>query len=715
VGFDLEHLPEATPSLIDFMVAEDKAIVEESLAARLRGEQPVKELQEVRVIAKDGGNRIFAITTSINENLKGEAVSISGTVQDITARKGTEAKYRSLVEETSQMTFITDLEGRFTYASPRLKKVIGYDDEDIIGKQFAFIYDEEWRKNTIKFYIQQLLDNKAETEYVFPVKTKDGNKIWFEQIATLVKKDGEVRGFQCVLHDITDRVNTEQTMLEAARIATEAKEMQQNFLGKMSHEIRTPMNGVVGMVNLLRNTELSEKQRLYVDTIRESAGNLLRILNDILDLSKIEAGKMTFEETEFDLVKLVNSVILNIRPGADDKKLIVASYIDDRIPRTIVADPLRLNQVLLNLAGNALKFTERGSIVIRVELQSMNDSGMMLKFSVSDSGIGIPRDKQSSIFESFAQADTFTTRKYGGSGLGLTIARQLIEQQGGTIDLQSEEGKGTIFYFTFNCKWPEQKPAKDESYTPSVVNTAQLGSYHILLVEDNIINQMVAQHTIENWGASVTIADNGRKAMDLLRAHKYDLVLMDLQLPEISGIQTTTMIRRDLGLDVPIIAMTASAMKNERDACIAAGMNDYFSKPFEYDDLNKILHRHLAVGLKPEKEKLFDLSGLLSFVDNDVDFAREILSLFVAKMPALLQEVKTYTKDKDIMQLRSAIHSIKGTVSYFGEDEVNELLSDIEAQLRANVLTPTTVTRIDMLSQKLDRLIAEAITESQQL
>lgn len=708
MGYD--KMPEAAPSVFDYIVPEDKAKLEATVNATLRGEAPVT--LEVRIITSDNKVRCVLVNSSVTRNNKGEVLILSGTVQDITERKETEAKYKSLVEETSQMTFITDVEGRYTYASPRLKKVIGYDDEDIIGTQFSFIYDEDWRRKTIKFYIQQLTDKKEETTFIFPIKTKDGVKIWFQQIATLIKENDEVTGFRCVLHDITDRVKTEEAMREAARLATEAKEMQQSFLGKMSHEIRTPMNGVVGMVNLLQNTPLNDKQRVFVESIRESSVNLLRIINDILDVSKIEAGKMTFEETDFNLAKLVNNVVLTLRPAAEEKKLVLASYIDTKIPDTIIADPLRLNQVLLNLVGNALKFTERGSIVINVSMIQVDAEHLTLQFQVADTGIGIPENKLGSIFESFTQADTFTTRKYGGTGLGLTIARQLIEQQGGTIGVESELGRGTTFTFTYHCKIDGTMQHQPGSVAKSD-GLPLLDGFNILLVEDNIINQMVAQHTIESWGAHVTIAGRANTAIELLKKNSFDLVLMDIQMPEMNGIQATKIIREELGINIPIIAMTASAMKGEKEGCLASGMNDYFSKPFEHSDLNRMLHKHLDVE-KP-REKLFDIEAFMELVGHDTDFAKHLVNMFAANTPAVLQQLKTKCEEKRYTELYTDVHNLKGTIGFFGKKELDDLLATIEKDLTAGNYSAQVLSDIRVLDRKLNQLIGEALVEMETL
>ena len=616
-----------------------------------------------------------------------------------------EAKYRALVEESSQMTFTTDAEGRFTYASNRLKQVIGYGDDDILGKQFAFIYDEDWRKKTIAFYIKQLSERVPETTFLFPIKNYDGEKLWVEQTAILATEEGKITGFRCVLHDVTERIKAHEAMQEATRLATHAKEMQENFLSRMSHEIRTPMNGVVGMVNLLGVSPLDEKQRVYVDGIKESAVNMLRIINDILDVTKIQAGKMVFEETDFELAHLVNNVILSLKPVADDKNVLIASHIDNKIPHTLIADPVRLNQILLNLGGNALKFTEEGSVIISVVQKELTNDNITLEFKVTDTGIGIAADKLERVFESFTQAESDTTRKYGGTGLGLTIAKQLIEQQNGTIKVKSDVGRGTTFSFTFHCKLNKggttTKKTEEPAHAPGT-----LEGRNILLVEDNIMNQKVARFTLENWGVNVTIADRGFKAVELVKMNEYDLILMDVQMPEMNGMQTTEKIRKDLKSDIPIIAMTASAMRGEREKCISVGMNDYISKPFEPEDLYKKINSFFTKNKK--QENLISVPFLKKMFQDNTPFIKEILTIYITRTPTLLQEMNTSLASGNYQQLYADIHNLKNSIGLLGATDLYKSLEEIEADLLDFSPAATTLQLLTSARQQVVKTIEEA-------
>jgi PAS domain S-box-containing protein len=713
--YDYEQHKDQTLSLLSMVVDEDKDRLNKLLHSAVNDEHivPVSEFQ---VVTNNGNKRDVLVRTQRRFNSKGQLTTIYGSIRDITEKKEqdrliaeSEAKYRTLVENSAQMTYTADVEGAYTYASVHLKKTIGYTDEEILGKKFAFIDGEEWRKKTIGFYVNQLQNNIDETKFVFPIISKTGAKLWVEQTAWLVREQNTVTGFRCVLHDITEQVKTSEAMEEAMRHAEEAREMQQNFLGRMSHEIRTPMNGVVGMVNLLGDTALSGKQRIYTDSIKESAQNMLRIINDILDISKIESGKLVFEETEIDLAQIVNNVIFTLKPAADEKRLLIASHIDNKVPAKLVADPVRLNQILLNLTGNAIKFTERGSVIVSVSQAAETSEQITLEFKVTDTGIGIAKDKLASVFESFTQAESDTTRKYGGTGLGLTIARQLVEQQGGTIIVESEQGHGTTFTFTFHFK-----PANDAatlSGLPENVNIHLLNGVNVLLVEDNIMNQKVAKFTLENWGINVAIADRGYKAIDLLKANTYDLILMDLQMPEMNGVQTTMKIRQELLNNTPIMAMTASAMNMEREKCINAGMNDYISKPFEPEELNQKIYNLLCKDTDKYGGQVINMTAVREITNNDIAFIKDIFSIYVDRTPDILDSIEKYIVNNEHQLLHGELHNLKNSIGILGAKELYEMLAGAETDTTDKAPSDDTIL---LLRTTIKSLVLQSIEEAKE-
>ena len=371
--------------------------------------------------------------------------------------------------------------------------------------------------------------------------------------------------------------------LEQAAAAKDA------FVANMSHELRTPMNAVLGMAHLLGTTQLSKEQARYLATIRASGQSLLGILNDILDFSKMQAGKVELHPVRFKLADVLQAVVGILSVGADEKELELSMVVEPEVPRTLVGDALRLQQVLVNLAGNAVKFTERGKVSVLV--QRITGSPLTLRFCVRDTGIGMNAEQLARLFSPFTQGDLSITRRFGGTGLGLTISKNLIELMGGTIEVESAPGKGTEFRFTlgFTAAGDEETPG-----TRAAPASPSLEGVRILLVEDNPVNQTVARGILEQAGALVAVADNGQLALQRLRTSDYDLVLMDVQMPVMDGFTATQQIRNELGLTLPVIAMTAGVMESEREQCAHAGMDDFIAKPIDVEQMLATLARHAA-------------------------------------------------------------------------------------------------------------------------
>lgn len=459
----------------------------------------------------------------------------------------------------------------------------------------------------------------------------------------------------------------------------ESAHVKENFMANMSHEIRTPMNAILGFTNLLQQKKLDEDSAGYVQTIKKSGENLLGIINDILDLSKIEAGMLRIEATPFNIRGLIHSVEAMFADKSREKNIKLTTQIDETVPDTLNGDAMRLTQILVNLIGNAIKFTEQGSINIHISNEGLHDDIMNTGIHISDTGIGISSEKLQQVFGRFQQADDAVTRKYGGTGLGLSIVNDLVKLQNGTIQVQSQPGRGTRFHIMI----PYRVIANgvDEPITKELQATG--GFYFddviVLVAEDNEVNQNLIKHLFKNWNLQYDLAKNGREAVEKLKNKDYNLVLMDIQMPEMDGYTATHEIRHVLQNEVPIIAMTAHALAGEKEKCISYGMNEYISKPINIEKLYSLLKQFAQIKTKPltndssnYSEKSYhyiSLNYMKEVSGGDTGYEKDVTMQFIEVVPQQLDEIEKAWKDNNLLQVRQMAHNFKTTVSVMGLTE----------------------------------------------
>lgn len=514
-------------------------------------------------------------------------------------------RLNTIVESTNALIFSVDKGLRYTSFNSRFKKTIQklYNIEPEIGLQAVYDFYLDKDRKAIYDEFKKALEGEH-TVITEEFGDPSGVSSYYEfSFNPIIDDEGNVSGVAVYGQDCTKRNKEQIEILESKLEAERTAKAKSEFLSNMSHEIRTPMNAIIGLSELLLKENLTEKQLENMKSIKFSADNLLVIINDILDFSKIESGKVEFESLNFDIFSKVHEIRKTFIFKAEEKGLGLKFEIDEKIPQFLVGDPYRLNQILLNLLSNAVKFTKEGTVSLLVNLISEEEDNIHVEFKVVDTGIGIPKDKLASVFESYTQAYTDITRRFGGTGLGLAITRQLVTMQNGEISLDSEPGVGTTFTVKLKFKKGEiEGVGTPEDMIAELLEKRDFGGMSVLLVEDNVMNQFVACQVLELWNIKVECADNGLEAVKLLEKKDYAIVLMDLQMPAMNGYEATAFIRDKTNKlrnpDIPIIALTADAFPETRKKVLDEGMNDFVTKPLEQNDLYAKIKQHALKSVK---------------------------------------------------------------------------------------------------------------------
>ncbi|MEI7843690.1 MAG: ABC transporter substrate binding protein [Gallionellaceae bacterium] len=670
------------------------------------------------------------------ERLEDGSTLWNGFITDITERRLAEVKINALQHEQEAMletslAGIAKVQDRvFTWVNPSLEKMLGYEIGELVGKPTCVIYvtEQDFLDLGAAAYPVLAEGNVYRTQMQFA--KKEGGAVWADMNGVMLDSTSGVSFW--TFNDISDEKQAEQILLEGKQAAESLAQSKSEFLANMSHEIRTPMNAIIGLSQLALNKDMSDEVRDYLEKINSSSGSLLGILNDILDFSKIEAGKLGIENTGFSLPNLLDNLYNIFTARAQEKHIGFTIEVAPEIPHELVGDPMRIQQILSNLIGNALKFTSEGKVTVQVQLLEMENSQARLRFSVSDSGIGLSPQQQANLFQPFSQVDTSITRRFGGTGLGLSISHRLLQLMGGTFHIDSELDVGTTFSFELllgisseelhQTVTRRDEPSGAGSLSDKLLERGEmLKGKRILVAEDNRINQMVVKEFLKLAGVEVDIANHGGEALVMLKDKTYDAILMDVHMPEMGGLEATEKIRQQAQFSsLPIIALTAGVTQEERDNCKRCGMNDFVTKPVNPEELIGVLCHWIGKEIKLTSQELkaepiqpsqpnevlptsarlvekaasgsisltslpgFNLSNVLEMLGGDEAVAYELLSLFREDIGTILFEIEDYVKQNNLPQAGLVAHRIKGTAGNLGASALRVVAGSLEMSFKQN-------------------------------
>jgi len=634
-------------------------------------------------LKKDGSSFWGRINVQFVKNEKGETIQRFGVLEDIShekeaenALKMSEEKYRSIIANMNLGLLEVDLEDRIQFANQSFLRMSGYGLDELVGKEAALMFTDGANRDYILAKKKARLSGQGDA-YEVPVKNRAGElKWWLISGAPRLNQKGEVVGTIGIHLDITNQKLQEADLKEAREQAEESSKSKAAFLANMSHEIRTPLNAITGMLRELSKSDLIDKQRVLISNAEVSAKHLLSIINNILDISKIEAGEFQIEELHFSLAEVINDTTNIISGQTNDKGLDLNVNLSERIHPTLIGDPGRIRQILINLIGNAIKFTEKGHIDISCEVIEDLFDLQKIKLSIEDTGIGMDKSYLNNLFNKFSQEDRSTARKYGGTGLGMAITYELVQLMHGNIVVSSEKNKGTRIEITIPLKKGVESKVE---VVISEDNFEKMRGIKLLLVEDNEWNRMVANHSLSMYDVKVTEAENGKIALKALQEDKFDIVLMDIQMPVMDGFEATTKLRKELKIKTPVIALTANAFKKETDHCLAIGMNDYIIKPYDEKTFFATIVKNLeTTKANPMDTKLYDLSELMIISRGDKAFTHKMIQLFVDQVPQTVKQISEALQQQDYTTLKAVVHRIKPSLANMGIHSLKDTIKEIE-------------------------------------
>ena len=650
---------------------------------------------EFPVTTLDGRTTWLGQKLNVHYNESGKLEHITGVARDITEIRNiqerirkSEEKYRGLIENMELGLLEVDTNDKIVRAYDGFCRMMGYDQEELIGKDPKILFLD---KEDIHFMEQQEADRKKGLHNVYEVqmKHKQGHKVWMLISGAPVMNDsGVVTGSMGIHYDISPQKKLEADLIRAKEEADDARQAEKEFLAQMSHEIRTPLNAVIGMANLLSDTHLNPEQETYVQDVKHAADVLHGLISDILDLSKIEAGQMELAPSLVNIHQTVVMMCRTMKVKAEENGNQLDYFIGDKVPQLMRLDRNILNQVLLNLIGNAIKFTHNGKIALHLDTQIEEDGSCLLQVKIVDTGIGIPENKLPDIFEKFKQAEGRNTHKrYGGTGLGLPICKKLVELHGGNIEVESETEKGSTFRFELKGQLADRDSSGQLSAADGTSGaTVDFTKLKFLIVEDTFMNQRYIQSILKRWSSDSELANNGKEAVELSENERFDLILMDMQMPVMDGYEATRVIRADKtnpNHRAPIIALTASALLDDRRKALAAGMDEHLTKPFTPDQLKAAIKTQLSRpgASNPAERVTLPLAFRVTkvrqehidlYFGGDMDYAKEMVLEFLRSLPSERENIGRLIQSKDPAALSNWLHSMYPVVAMLGAPELSK-------------------------------------------